>query len=309
MAAGSLSSKFTPNKIGEWFKQQAKYLIPPVIALIFLLGIWQILCSGAKPPLPPPTKVWQETQPYIWHPFFDRNYFDVNDKEKIDSPARQALKEKVTIEQGLGVKTLTSLRRVAIGYTASAIIGISLGIAIGTNVFLYRAFDPIFQVLRTIPPLAWLPIAMSAFQGVNESLKAIGLDVTEAAALFVIFVTSTWPILLNTAVGVQQVPQDYRNVSRVLRLSKFDYFITILMPSAAPYIFTGLRIAVGLSWLAIVAAEMLTGGVGIGFFIWDSYNSQKSSELILALFYIGLVGFLLDKLIYYISKFTVQSDS
>ncbi len=147
---------------------------------------------------------------------------------------------------------------------------------------------------------------MSAFQGVNESLKAVGLDVTEAAALFVIFVTSIWPILMNTAVGVQQVPQDYRNVSRVLRLSKVDYFITILMPSAAPYIFTGLRIAVGLSWLAIVAAEMLTGGVGIGFFIWDSYNSQKSSELILALFYIGVVGFFLDKFIFYISKFTVQ---
>ncbi|OIP72536.1 MAG: nitrate ABC transporter, permease protein [Oscillatoriales cyanobacterium CG2_30_44_21] len=309
MATSSLSSRFSANKIGEWFQLQAKNIIPPMIALIFLLGIWQILCSGAKPPLPAPTTVWKETQEYIWHPFFDRANFDVNTAEKIDSPARQALKEKLTIEQGLGIKTMTSLRRVAVGYTASAIIGISLGIAIGTNAFLYRAFDPIFQVLRTIPPLAWLPIAMSAFQGVNESLKSVGLDVTEAAALFVIFVTSIWPILMNTAVGVQQVPQDYRNVSRVLRLSKVDYFITILMPSAAPYIFTGLRIAVGLSWLAIVAAEMLTGGVGIGFFIWDSYNSQKSSELILSLFYIGVVGFFLDKFIFYISKFTVQSDS
>jgi len=309
MAAGSLSSKFTPNKIGEWFQQQAKYIIPPALALIFLLTIWQVLCSGAKPPLPAPLTVWKETQDYIWHPFFDRDVFDVSTKDKIDSPARKELKEKVTIEKGLGIKTMVSLRRVAIGYTASAIVGIALGIAIGTNAFLYRAFDPIFQVLRTIPPLAWLPIAMSAFQGVNESLKTIGLDVTEAAALFVIFVTSIWPILMNTAVGVQQVPQDYRNVSRVLRLSKIDYFITILMPSAAPYIFTGLRIAVGLSWLAIVAAEMLTGGVGIGFFIWDSYNSQKSSELILALFYIGLIGFLLDKLIYYISTLIAQADA
>jgi nitrate/nitrite transport system permease protein len=309
MAAGSLKSRFSVNNIGEWFQKQARFIIPPVIALFFILGTWQILCSGKTPPLPPPSKVWQETQEYIWNPFFDRDYFDVSAADKTDSPARQALKEKLTIEKGLGIKTMVSLRRVAIGYTASAIIGISFGIAIGTNVFLYRAFDPIFQVLRTIPPLAWLPIAMSAFQGVNESLKSVGLDVTEAAALFVIFVTSIWPILMNTAVGVQQVPQDYRNVSRVLRLSKFDYFITILMPSAAPYIFTGLRIAVGLSWLAIVAAEMLTGGVGIGFFIWDSYNSQKSSELILALVYIGLVGFLLDKVDYYVSKLVAQSDA
>ncbi|WP_055077331.1 nitrate ABC transporter permease [Pseudanabaena sp. 'Roaring Creek'] len=309
MATGSLSSKFTANYIGEWLQQQARYIIPPLLALVFLLGIWQMLCSGKTPPLPPPSKVWQETQEYIWHPFFDRDVYDVSAKDKVDSPARKELKEKLTIEKGLGVKTMVSLRRVAIGYTASALIGISLGIAIGTNVFLYRAFDPIFQVLRTIPPLAWLPIAMSAFQGVNESLKSIGLDVTEAAALFVIFVTSIWPILMNTAVGVQQVPQDYRNVSRVLRLSKFDYFITILMPSAAPYIFTGLRIAVGLSWLAIVAAEMLTGGVGIGFFIWDSYNSQKSSELILSLVYIGLVGFMLDKVVYYLSKLVAQSDA
>ncbi len=309
MATNSLSSKFTANKISEWFQQQARYIIPPVFALVFLLGIWQVLCSGKTPPLPPPSKVWAETQDYIWHPFFDRDIFDISVKEKTDSPARTALKEKVKIDKGLGVKTLVSLRRVAIGYSVSAVVGIALGIAIGTNVFLYRAFDPIFQVLRTIPPLAWLPIAMSAFQGVNESLKTVGLDVTEAAALFVIFVTSIWPILMNTAVGVQQVPQDYRNVSRVLRLNKFDYFITILMPSAAPYIFTGLRIAVGLSWLAIVAAEMLTGGVGIGFFIWDSYNSQKSSELILSLFYIGLVGFLLDKVIFYLSKLVAQADS
>ena len=186
MATGSLSSKFTTNKIGEWFQQQARFIIPPVIALVFLLGIWQILCSGKTPPLPPPSKVWQETQEYIWNPFFDRDAFDVSTKDKVDSPARKELKEKLTIDKGLGVKTMVSLRRVAIGYTAAAIVGISFGIAIGTNAFLYRAFDPIFQVLRTIPPLAWLPIAMSAFQGVNESLKSVGLDVTEAAALFVI---------------------------------------------------------------------------------------------------------------------------
>jgi len=140
-------------------------------------------------------------------------------------------------------------------------------------------------------------------------LKFLGTDAVELSAIFVIFITSVWPVLMNTAVGVQQVPQDYRNVSRVLRLSRTEYFFTILIPSAAPYIFTGLRIAIGLSWLAIVAAEMLKGGVGIGFFIWDSYNSGKYSEMIVALFYVGFVGLLLDKAIYYISVFTVQSDS
>ena len=141
MAAGSITSKFTLNNIGEWVQQQAKSFIPPLLALILLLGAWQVICSGKKPPLPPPTKVWEETQPYIWYPFFDRDYFDVDAKEKIDSPARKELKEKVTIEQGLGVKTIISVRRVAIGYTAAAIVGISLGIAIGTNAFLYRALS------------------------------------------------------------------------------------------------------------------------------------------------------------------------
>ncbi len=308
MAAGSLPSRFSVDNITKFFQEQAKQFLPPIIALVLLLSLWQILSAGDKPPLPPPSKVWAESQEYIWNPFFDRDNFDVNQKEKIDSPANKALKEKLTIDKGLGVRTAVSLRRVGIGYTASAVVGIS-GIIIGTNMFLYSAFDPIFQVLRTIPPLAWLPIAMALFQGMKESLKPLGLEVTEMAALFVIFITAIWPILMNTAVGVQQVPQDYRNVSRVLRLGKLDYFIMILLPSAAPYIFTGLRIAVGLSWLAIVAAEMLTGGVGIGFFIWDSYNSSKYSELILALVYIGIIGFILDKLVYFISTVTVQSDS
>ncbi len=309
MAAGSLPSRFSVDNITKFFQEQAKQFLPPIIALVLLLSLWQILSAGDKPPLPPPSKVWAESQEYIWNPFFDRDNFDVNQKEKIDSPANKALKEKLTIDKGLGVRTAVSLRRVGIGYTASAVVGIIGGIIIGTNMFLYSAFDPIFQVLRTIPPLAWLPIAMALFQGMKESLKPLGLEVTEMAALFVIFITAIWPILMNTAVGVQQVPQDYRNVSRVLRLGKLDYFIMILLPSAAPYIFTGLRIAVGLSWLAIVAAEMLTGGVGIGFFIWDSYNSSKYSELILALVYIGIIGFILDKLVYFISTVTVQSDS
>lgn len=266
----SLVANFFP-----WLQTQAKNAVPPLLALIVLLAIWQVLCSGDKPRLPPPTQVVKDTWELIINPFFDRGETD----------------------KGLALQIFASLQRVAIGYSMSAIVGIILGIVIGTNALMYRAFDPIFQVLRTVPPLAWLPISLAAFQQANPS------------AIFVIFITAIWPVLMNTAVGVQQVPQDYRNVAKVLHLSRLDYFFTILLPSAAPYIFTGMRIAVGLSWLAIVAAEMLTGGVGIGFFIWDSWNSSRISEIIIALVYVGIVGFLLDKVIFYIGKFAVQSDS
>ena len=133
-----------------------------------------------------------------------------------------------------------------------------------------RGLDPIFQVLRTVPPLAWLPIALAAFRDSRPS------------AIFVIFITSIWPIIINTAVGIRNIPQDYRNVAQVLRLNQLEFFWKIMIPSAAPYIFTGLRIGVGLSWLAIVAAEMLTGGVGIGFFIWDAWNSSRLPDIIVA---------------------------
>ena len=139
-----------------------------------------------------------------------------------------------------------------------------------------RGLDPIFQVLRTISPLAWLPISLAAFRD------------SQPSAIFVIFITSVWPIIINTAVGIRNIPQDYRNVALVLRLNPLEFFTKIMIPSAAPYIFTGLRIGIGLSWLAIVAAEMLTGGVGIGFFIWDAWNSSRLSDIVVALVYIGV---------------------
>jgi len=289
MSSSNILKKPPTNKIGEWLQGQLKYIVPPILAFGTLLFIWQLLCGGEAPPLPPPTKVVSEAWNLIADPFFDNGGTD----------------------KGLGRHIFESLRRVTVGYSGSVVIGIGLGILIGTNVLMYRAFDPIFQVLRTVPPLAWLPISSAVFESFKGSpiLKSMGTDAVELSAIFVIFITSVWPVLMNTAVGVQQVPQDYRNVAKVLRLSKVEYFFTILIPSAAPYIFTGLRIAIGLSWLAIVAAEMLKGGVGIGFFIWDSYNSGKYSEMIVALFYVGIVGLLLDKLVYYISVFTVQSDA
>ncbi|MFN3281441.1 MAG: nitrate ABC transporter permease, partial [Tabrizicola sp.] len=143
----------------------------------------------------------------------------------------------------------------------------------------------IFQVLRTVPPLAWLPISLAAFMDSRPS------------AIFVIFITAIWPIIINTAAGVRSIPQDYRNVAAVLRLNQIEFFWKIMVPAAAPYIFSGLRIGVGLSWLAIVAAEMLTGGVGIGFFIWDAWNSSRLTDIIVALVYIGVTGFVLDRLV------------
>jgi nitrate/nitrite transport system permease protein len=188
------------------------------------------------------------------------------------------------------------LKRVAIGFSLSTIVGILVGMIIGSNRLIYDAIDPIFQVLRTVPPLAWLPISLAAFQD------------SQPSAIFVIFITAIWPIIINTAVGVQQVPQDYRNVALVLQLPQWKYFTEILFPATIPYIFTGLRIGVGLSWLAIVAAEMLIGGVGIGFFIWDAWNSSLISEIILALIYVGIVGLLLDRSVELIGNFFLKGQ-
>jgi len=258
----------------DWLQKLGPQVLPPLLLLIGLLFAWEVLCAGDKPRLPPPTAIFRDSWRLISDPFFDRG----------------------GVNKGLALQIWESLRRVGVGYTLAALVGVGGGIAIGTNKLLFRACDPFFQILRTIPPLAWLPIALATFRQVEPS------------AIFVIFITAVWPVLINTAVGVQEVPQDYRNVARVLQLPRLPYFWTILLPSAAPYIFTGMRIAVGLSWLAIVAAEMLTGGVGIGFFIWDSYNSSRMSDLIVALVYVGLVGFVLDKAIYYLGKVLVQSD-
>ncbi|MBB3948544.1 nitrate/nitrite transport system permease protein [Rhizobium skierniewicense] len=241
----------------------ARNVIPPFVVLALLLGIWQVLCSGPGATLPPPSQVFQESYDLIAYPFFSYGTQDI----------------------GLGWRVLISLERVAYGFGLAAIAGVIMGAVIGQSVWAMRGLDPIFQVLRTVPPLAWLPLSLAAFQDSNPS------------AIFVIFITSIWPVIINTAVGVRNIPQDYRNVAQVLRLNQLEFFYKIMLPSAAPYIFTGLRIGIGLSWLAIVAAEMLTGGVGIGFFIWDAWNSSRLPDIIVALAYIGVVGFILDKLV------------
>jgi nitrate/nitrite transport system permease protein len=238
-------------------------VVPPLIVLAVGLLVWEIACSSPKASLPPPSKIWSDSYDLIIDPFFVTGPQDI----------------------GLGLRVLTSLERVAIGFSLAALVGVALGALVGQSVWAMRGLDPIFQVLRTVPPLAWLPISLAAFRDANPS------------AIFVIFITSIWPIIINTAVGIRNIPQDYRNVAAVLRLNQIEFFWRVMIPSAAPYIFTGLRIGIGLAWLAIVAAEMLTGGVGIGFFIWDAWNSSRLSDIVVALAYIGVVGFVLDRLV------------
>lgn len=256
-----------PSRLAALARRSGRYavqqLVPPLVILLLLGLIWEMLCSGADAALPPPSQVVAETWELIIDPFYDNGGNDV----------------------GLAWQLLASLQRVAVGYMLAVVAGVGLGVLIGQSDWAMRGLDPIFQVLRTVPPLAWLPLSLAGFQDSHPS------------ALFVIFITAIWPIIINTAVGIRNIPQDYRNVAQVLQLNGFEYFKTIMLPAAAPYIFTGLRIGVGLSWLAIVAAEMLTGGVGIGFFIWDAWNSSRLSDIIVALAYIGVTGFVLDKLV------------
>jgi nitrate/nitrite transport system permease protein len=250
-------------------------ILPPLVVLAIILAIWQAAFSGPEASLPPPSEVWAQSKDLIIDPFF------VNGSQDI----------------GLGLRVLVSLERVAYGFGLAAVIGVLLGALIGQSVWAMRGLDPIFQVLRTVPPLAWLPLSLAAF-----------LD-SRPSAIFVIFITSIWPVIINTAVGIRNIPQDYRNVARVLRLSQIEFFFKIMVPAAAPYIFSGLRIGVGLSWLAIVAAEMLTGGVGIGFFIWDAWNSSRLTDIIVALIYIGLVGFMLDKLVSFVGVIVTRGTA
>ncbi|WP_315832760.1 nitrate ABC transporter permease [Bradyrhizobium prioriisuperbiae] len=251
------------EKLVKFAREASVRVIPPVIVIALFLVVWELLCRKAGATLPPPSKVLRDTKELILDPFYDRG----------------------GIDKGLFWHLSASLQRVALGYSLSVIAGVGLGTLVGQSVWAMRGLDPIFQVLRTIPPLAWLPLSLAAFRDGQPS------------AIFVIFITSIWPIIINTAVGIRNIPQDYRNVAAVVQLNPLEFFSKVMLPSAAPYIFTGLRIGIGLSWLAIVAAEMLIGGVGIGFFIWDAWNSSHISEIILALFYVGVIGFVLDRII------------
>ena len=251
------------------------HVLPPLVIVGLLLVVWELLGSRPGAALPPPSKVVQDTWELIVSPFYDNGGNDV----------------------GLAWQMLASLKRVAYGYALAVIAGVSLGVLVGQSTWALRGLDPLFQVLRTVPPLAWLPISLAGFRDGHPS------------AIFVIFITAIWPIIINTSIGIRNIPDDYRNVARVIRLNGVEYFGKIMLPAAAPFIFSGLRIGVGLSWLAIVAAEMLIGGVGIGFFIWDAWNSSRISDIILALFCVGIVGFLLDRIVAFIGNLVTRGTA
>jgi nitrate/nitrite transport system permease protein len=259
----------THRRSPTWVSKAAPY----VICIGAFLLIWQLLSLvlGVSR-LPGPIKIVIDTwDPYISQPFFDDG----------------------GTSKGLGLQILISLQRVALGYGLAAVVGVTIGGILGLNRFLGKGFDPVIQVLRTVPPLAWFPITLMVFQDSTIS------------AVFVIFITAIWPIIINTAVGIRQIPQDYINVARVLKLNKSTYIKDIVIPATVPFVFTGLRIAVGLAWLAIVAAEMLKADGGIGYFIWDAYNAGgdgSSSQIILAIIYVGIVGLLLDRLVAFVGR-------
>ncbi len=273
------ASNQTPGiRLGNFFvswKQLRDDFFPPIIAIAVFLGIWEALSASGLTLLPGPSSLFTDARTFelVRFPFYDRG----------------------GIDKGMFWQTWASLQRVGISYTLAAAVGISVGILVGTTPVVSKALDPLFLFLRTVPPLAWVPISLAA------------LNKNEPAALFVIFITAVWPILINTAVGVKEIPQDYNNVAKVIQISRQKYFFKILLPSALPYIFTGLRVAISLAWLAIIAAEIVMSGiVGIGFFIWEAYQNNYISEVVLALIWIGAVGLLLDRLMAMLQSFIVK---
>ncbi|WP_368351889.1 MULTISPECIES: nitrate ABC transporter permease [Comamonadaceae] len=235
-------------------------VLPPACGLGLLLVVWAIVSSVTNGSIPTPADTWKQAVEIFSNPFYRNGPND----------------------QGVGWNVLASLERVAVGFGLAAVVGIPAGFVIGRFTFLSRMFNPLISLLRPVSPLAWLPIGLLVFKGANP------------AAIWTIFICSIWPMIINTAVGVQRVPQDYMNVARVLNLSEWKIATTILFPSVLPYMLTGVRLAVGTAWLVIVAAEMLTGGVGIGFWVWDEWNNLNVKNILIAIFVIGIVGLLLE---------------
>lgn len=241
-------------------KRLTNFLLPCVGVLA--AGLFWFAVSRTVKDLPSPVRTWQESRLYITAPFEKRGEMD----------------------QGIGLLALYSLLRVARGYALGILIGTPLGFLLGLSPALKRMFDPVMQVLRPISPLAWLPLGLVIFQK------------SEPAALFAIAVCCMWPTVLNTMMGVRAIPQDYWNVAKVLRLSRFTTFVKIVIPATLPQMFTGFRLSLGIAWLVIVASEMLTGTPGIGGFLWQEYNSLIYAHIVLAILTIGIIGFVLDRM-------------
>ncbi|MES2229559.1 MAG: nitrate ABC transporter permease [Pseudomonadota bacterium] len=234
-------------------------ILPPIAGLALLIGIWE-LATLKSTTFPTPTATFVEAVKVFSDPFYRNGPND----------------------QGIGWNILFSLERVAVGFGLAALVGIPAGFMIGRFSFLNNMVSPLISLLRPVSPLAWLPIGLLVFKAANP------------AAIWTIFICSIWPMIINTAVGVQRVPSDYLNVARVLNLSEWKVFTKILFPAVLPYMLTGVRLSVGTAWLVIVAAEMLTGGVGIGFWVWDEWNNLNVKHILIAILVIGVVGLLLE---------------
>ena len=250
-----------------------KAAIPPLLGLALMTGLWSMVATMTGN-IPGPGKTWDAALKLFADPFYRNGPND----------------------QGIGWNVLASLQRVGIGFGFAAAIGIPMGFVLGRFSFMSRMFDPIISLLRPVSPLAWLPIGLLVFKRADP------------AATWTIFICSIWPMILNTAQGVQRVPQDYLNVARVLGLPESKVITKILFPAVLPYMLTGIRLSIGTAWLVIVAAEMLTGGVGIGFWVWDEWNNLKVEHIVIAIFVIGIVGFALEQMLLLLARrFTYEN--
>ncbi len=250
----------------DWREVWIKVL-PPVAGIALLIGVWALLTLKSTT-FPTPGATFEAAVKLFADPFYRKGPND----------------------QGIGWNILFSLERVAVGFGLAALVGIPLGFIIGRFEFFSRMFSPLISLLKPVSPLAWLPIGLLVFKSANP------------AAIWTIFICSIWPMVVNTAVGVQRVPVDYLNVARVLNLSEWKIITRILFPAVLPYMLTGVRLSVGTAWLVIVAAEMLTGGVGIGFWVWDEWNNLNVKHIIIAIFVIGIVGLLLEQALMAVAK-------
>jgi len=270
-ASSAVSAPVAPalahSRLFEYSRAFLRSVIPPLLGLALFVGIWSIV-SQTSPQLPGPVKTWDAAVTLFSHPFYRNGPND----------------------QGIGWNILNSLGRVGIGFGMAALIGIPMGFLVGRFKFLNDMTAPIISLLRPVSPLAWLPIGLLVFKAANP------------AAIWVIFISSIWPMIINTAVGVSRVPEDYMNVAKVLKLSEWKIFSKILFPAVLPYMLTGIRLSIGVAWLVIVAAEMLTGGVGIGFWVWDEWNNLKVEHIIIAIFVVGIVGLLLEQALVTVAK-------
>ena len=244
-----------------------KAVVPPLLGILLFIGVWALIATKSEG-LPGPVSTWAAALELFANPFYDNGPNDM----------------------GIGWNILHSLGRVGIGFGLAALVGIPLGFAIGRFAFLAGMLSPIISLLRPVSPLAWLPIGLLVFEAAGP------------ASIWVIFISSIWPIILNTAAGVASVPQDYLNVARVLKLSEFKVLTRILFPAVLPHLMTGIRLAIGVAWLVIVAAEMLTGGTGLGFWVWDEWNNLNVEHILIAIIIVGLIGLALEQLLLLLAK-------